>query len=87
MLIGRVISNRKISPHALHEVIFRAWVFAPSLQIEDLQDNHIFDSGEEHDLALTHDPWNIKGSLLALKPWPSGISWQEVNLSTMALCV
>lgn len=72
----------------MQEVIFRAWPFAPSLQIEDLQDNKflfLFESEGECDLALSRGPWNIQGNMLVLKRWPVGMSWQEVDLMTTEL--
>ncbi|KAB1227299.1 hypothetical protein CJ030_MR1G016843 [Morella rubra] len=88
MLFGKVVFDRKVSPHAVQEIFFRVWAFAPSLQIEDLQENRflfIFDSREERELALSKGPWNVRGNLLTLKNWHSSISWQERDLSTATL--
>lgn len=37
--------------------------------------------------AISWAPWNIQGSLIVLKPWPFGMAWQEVNLSTTFIWV
>lgn len=67
-----------------------AWLFAPSLQIEDLKDNRflfLFESSDEQESALSRGPWNVRRNLLVLKPWPPGSAWQEVDLSTTSIWV
>jgi hypothetical protein len=34
--------------------------------------------------VMDNGPWNVKGALLVLKPWPQEFTYEEVDLNTCA---
>lgn len=84
-LIGRIVATHPINRISLHSNFKAAWSFVKNIHIEDLYVNlflFTFQLECDKQIVWNQAPWNIKGHLLILKPWPASSTWQEISLNT-----
>jgi hypothetical protein len=80
-IVGKLFSSRPPSAYWLSVSLSNSWTFAHPFEIADLPDSKylIWVSSQAHvDKIMEHGPWNIKGSLLVLKPWTPDLTFDEV---------
>jgi hypothetical protein len=82
-IVGKLLSSRPPSAYWLRESLSNSWTFAHPFEIADLPKSKylIKVSTKAHvDKIMELGPWNIKGSLLVLKPWTLELTFDEVIL-------
>ncbi|KAF5477140.1 hypothetical protein F2P56_003812 [Juglans regia] len=84
ILIGRLVADQPLNKFAIHSSIKASWNFIKNFLIEDLEINKFiftFRSIQDKLRVLNQVPWNFKGHLLIMKPWPLGATLQEISLN------
>lgn len=64
--------------------LLKAWSFANPFSIEELEPNKfLFSFTQKHQLdgVVNQAPWNVRGSLLSLKPWKPLPTIEETDLN------
>lgn len=90
VLVGCVVSDRKLSLSRVIEVLKKAWPFDPKLEVTELASNIFlceFSEPDAREKVFARQPWSVKGYLLVLQPWPHGLSWSEVDLDCFPVWV
>jgi hypothetical protein len=80
-IVGKLLSSRPPSTYWLSVSLSNSWTFAHPFEIADLPESKylIRVSSKAHvDKIMELGPWNIKGSLLVLKPWTPELTFDEV---------
>jgi hypothetical protein len=80
-IVGKLLSSRPLFAYWLRQSLSQSWTFAHPFEIADLPDSkHLIQvSSKAHiDKIIELGPWNIKGSLLILKPWTLKLTFDEV---------
>lgn len=89
ILIGRLIVDRPLNKYAIHSSIKASWDFIKNFIIEYMEINKFiftFRSIQDNFRVLNQAPWNFKGHLLILKPWPLGATIHEISLNHAFQC-
>lgn len=89
-LLGRIISPNPPSLVTVCEFLLQAWKFANPFTVDLLPgDRFLFTVSSEIlvDKIMDNGPWNVKGALMVVKPWPPELSIDEVDLSSCAFWV
>lgn len=89
-LVGKLLSDKPLNKTGVWGAIYRSWHFVRALEMEEVEGDRFIFSFQSHvckNRVLTQAPWNIKGFPLLLKPWKSGETLSEVDLSSFPLWV
>jgi hypothetical protein len=89
-LLGRIISLNPPSLATVRDFLHQAWKFASPFSIDILPgDRFLFTVSAEDLIAkiIKNGPWNVKGALMIVKPWPPELTIDEVDLSSCAFWV
>jgi hypothetical protein len=81
--LGKLLSLKPPNTHLVRQTLTSAWNFAAPFTIEILSSQKfLFTVPNEaiFNRIMTLGPWNIKNSLLLLKPWPPALAIDEVKL-------
>jgi hypothetical protein len=74
----------------VHDFLLQAWKFASPLMVDILPgDRFLFTISSEDLVAKIMDngPWNVKGALMVVKPWPPELTIDEVDLTSCSFWV
>jgi hypothetical protein len=80
-MVDKRSSSRPPSAYWLRESLLHSWTFALPFEIADLPNSkYMFKVSQQAHVnkIMGLGPWNIKGSLLVLKPWTSELTFDEV---------
>jgi hypothetical protein len=89
-LLGQLLSPKPINSQSVKETLQHAWKFALPISFAVVgHHKYLFGiSNQAHVQAiLDQGPWNVRGSLLLLKPWSPDLALDEVNLSLCSFWV
>jgi hypothetical protein len=82
-LIGQLIASKPLNPLTVWDTLQHAWKFALPLSFA-VVGHHKFLFGVPLQDYVTkimdQGPWNVRGSLLLLKPWSPDLALDEINL-------
>lgn len=89
-LLGRTISPNPPSVYTIWDILSLSWKFATPFEVNLLPAEHllftVFDA-ESVIKIMDNGPWNIKGDLLVVKPWPPELTNAEFILFTCAFWI
>jgi hypothetical protein len=83
-LLGQLLSPKPMNSQTVRDTLQHAWKFALPLSFAVVgHHKYLFGiSNQEHiQSILDQGPWNVRGSLLLLKPWSPDLALDEVNLN------
>jgi hypothetical protein len=89
-LLGHLISPNPPSLVTVRDFLLQAWKFAAPFTVDLIPgDRFLFTVSSDVLVAkiIENGPWNVKGALLVIKPWPPELSIDEVDLSSCAFWV
>jgi hypothetical protein len=89
-LLGQLLSPKPINSQSVKDTLQHAWKFALPLSFAVVgHHKYLFGiSKPEHvQSILDQGPWNVRGSLLLLKPWSPDLALDEVNLNLCSFWV
>lgn len=89
-LVSKLLSDKPLNKTGIWGAIYRSWHFVLALEMEEVEGDRFIFSFQSHvckNRVLTQVPWNIRGFPLILKPWKSGETLSEVDLSFFPLWV
>jgi hypothetical protein len=89
-LLDRLISPNPPSLYWVRDILNLSWKFALPFEVDLLLGDRILFKVFEECLVqeiMDNGPYNIKGSLLVVKPWPPELTSKEVDLSSCAFWV
>jgi hypothetical protein len=89
-LLGRLISPSPPSVFTVRDFLLHAWKFANPFTVDLLSGDRLLFTVIFTDLVrkiLDNGPWNVKGALMVVKPWPPELTIEEVDMSTCAFWV
>jgi hypothetical protein len=81
--IGKLVTLKPPNTHQVRQTLTSVWSFAAPFTIEVLSSQKILFTVPNEAIFLrimALGPWNIKNSLLLLKPWPPALAIEEVQL-------
>jgi hypothetical protein len=83
-LIGKLFFAKPPHPQWVRDTLIVAWKFASPLEIEILSSDKflfIVPLRSHAEQILHQGAWNVRGSLLILKPWSPELAFEEVELN------
>jgi hypothetical protein len=83
-LFGRIISPNPPSIVTVREFLLQAWKFATPFTVDILPGDRFLFTVSSEDLVvkiMDNGPWNVKGALMVVKPWPPELTINEVDLT------
>jgi len=89
-LLGQLLSPKPMNSQTVKDTLQHAWKFALPLSFAVVgHHKYLFGiSNQEHvQTILDQGPWNVRGSLLLLKPWSPDLALDEVNLNLCSFWV
>jgi hypothetical protein len=89
-LLGQLLSPKPMNSQTVRDTLQHAWKFALPLSFVVVGHyKYLFGiSNQEHiQTILDQGPWNVRGSLLLLKPWSPDLALDEVNLNLCSFWV
>lgn len=89
-LVGQIISQKPLTAAVVRSTTTTAWSFAAPFTFEEIAPyRYLFAfSKQQHvDRILSQTPWNIRGSLLALKRWSPLLALKEIEIHSCAFWV
>jgi hypothetical protein len=89
-LLGRLVSPNPPSLVWVRDILNVSWRFALPFEVDLLPGDRFLFKVFEHRLIkeiMDNGPYNIKGALLVVKPWPPELAFEEVDLSSCAFWV
>jgi hypothetical protein len=84
-LLGHLISPNPPSVFTVRDFLLHAWKFVGLFTVDPLPGDRLLFSFPFADMVrkiMDNGPWNVKGALLVVKPWPQELAIEEVNLSS-----
>ena len=88
--IGKLLGPKPHNAFRVRSTLSSAWSFAAPLIIEVLDSNkYLFTVSQEshYQSIISQGPWNVKGSLLLLQPWPPNLALDDVKLQFCAFWI
>jgi hypothetical protein len=82
-IVGKLLTLKPLHPQLVRATMASVWNFAFPLAVEVLgQSKFLFTVPlQSHvDRIMNQGPWNIRGSLLLLKPWSGNLTLEEIEL-------
>jgi hypothetical protein len=82
-LLGQLLSTKPVNAQTVRDTLQHAWKFALPLSFTVLGHNkYLFGVPLQAHVKkiLDQGPWNVRGSLLLLKPWSPDLALDEINL-------
>jgi len=89
-LLGRLVSPNPPSLVWVRDILNVSWRFALPFEVDLLPGDRFLFKVFEHRLIkeiMDNGPYNVKGALLVVKPWPPELAFEEVDLSSCAFWV
>jgi len=89
-LLGQLLSPKPMNSQTVKDTLQHAWKFSLPLSFAVVgHHKYLFGiSNPEHvQTILDQGPWNVRGSLLLLKPWSPDLALDEVNLNLCSFWV
>jgi len=89
-LLGKLVSPNPPSLIWVCDILNIYWKFALPFEVDLLPGDRFLFKVFEHRLVqeiMDNGPYNIKGALLVVKPWPPELDFEEVDLSSCAFWV
>lgn len=89
-LLGLIISLNPPSLATVCDFLHQAWKFASPFSVDILPGDRFPFTVSAKDLVakiMENGPWNVKGALMVVKPWPPELTIDEVDLSSYAFWV
>jgi hypothetical protein len=89
-LLGRLLSLNPPSVYWVRDVLTHAWKFALPFEIDVRPADRFMFTVHDPSLVIKimdSGPWNVKGALLVLQPWPQDLTYDEVNLNSCVFWV
>jgi hypothetical protein len=82
-LLGQLISSKPVNPQTVQDTLQHVWKFAlPMSFVVVGYHKYLFGVPlQEHvTKILDQGPWNVRGSLILLKPWSPDLAIDEIHL-------
>lgn len=80
-LVGKIRANKVFNVKAMIDIISKAWVGFPGLQISELGNNMFlfsFAKKEDREDVLRKAPWFFMNQLMCLEVWLRHVSYDQI---------
>jgi hypothetical protein len=88
--LGQLLSPKPMNSQTVRDTLQHAWKFALPLSFAVMGHHKylfVISNQENFQTILDQGPWNVRGSLLLLKPWSPDLALDEVNLNLCSFWV